>query len=46
VGHVTGMGKMKGRDHWKDLGVDGKVILKYILEKSVGNCELDTSGSG
>jgi hypothetical protein len=24
---------LKGREHSKDLGVDGKIILGYILEK-------------
>jgi len=27
---------MKGRDHAKDLGVDGKIILEWILEKQGG----------
>jgi hypothetical protein len=28
---------LKGRDHFKDLGVDGKVILEWILRKRCGN---------
>jgi hypothetical protein len=24
---------LKGRDHSEDLGVDGKILLKWILEK-------------
>jgi hypothetical protein len=24
---------LKGRDHLEDLGVDGRIILEYILEK-------------
>jgi len=24
---------LQGRHHWKDLGVDGKIILEYILGK-------------
>jgi hypothetical protein len=28
--------KLKGRDHWKDLGVYGKIILKWILGKQDG----------
>jgi hypothetical protein len=31
---------LKGRDHLKDLGIDGKTILEWILE----NCGLDGSG--
>jgi hypothetical protein len=27
---------MKGRDHAKDLGVDGKILLEWILEKQGG----------
>jgi hypothetical protein len=33
---------LKGRDAMEDLGVDGRVMLKLILEKY----ELDSSGSG
>jgi hypothetical protein len=25
--------KMKGRDHPEELGVDGRIILEWILEK-------------
>jgi hypothetical protein len=25
--------KLKGRDHWEDLGVDGKIISEWILGK-------------
>jgi hypothetical protein len=32
------------RDHLKDLGVDGKIILKLIFKKYYGG--MDTSGSG
>jgi hypothetical protein len=27
------VGKPKGKDHSKDLGVDGKITLEWILEK-------------
>jgi hypothetical protein len=27
---------LKGRDHLEDLGVDGKIILEWILQKYVG----------
>jgi hypothetical protein len=26
-------GKVKGRDHSRDIGVDGRIILKRILKK-------------
>jgi hypothetical protein len=33
VGHIAYcmVGKLKGRDHSEDLGVDGRIILKWIL---------------
>jgi len=30
-------GNLKERDHSEGLGVDGRIILKFILKKSVGN---------
>jgi hypothetical protein len=44
VGHVAHLGEMrnaykilsdslKGRDHLEDLGMDGKIIFEWILEK-------------
>jgi hypothetical protein len=45
VGHVVHMGEMRnaykilvgkpdGRDHSEDLGIGGRIIIKWILEKS------------
>jgi len=45
-GHVTCMGEMRkvynisvgkprGRNHWEDTGVDGRIILKSGLEKEI-----------
>jgi hypothetical protein len=36
----------KRRDHVGDLGADGRIILKCILNKSDASCELDLPGSG
>jgi hypothetical protein len=44
AGHVERMGEEKGvyrviggnlreRDHWRDTGVDGRIILRWILRK-------------
>jgi hypothetical protein len=33
---------LKGRDHLEDVGVDGKIILEWILRKQCGN---ESSGS-
>jgi hypothetical protein len=27
------LGNLKGRDHLEDLGVDGRIILEWILKK-------------
>jgi hypothetical protein len=41
VGHVTCIERrntlvsLKGRDHSEDLGVDGRIILLWVLEKQV-----------
>jgi hypothetical protein len=37
---------LKRRDHSKDLGVDGRIILERILERNrMEWCGLDSSGS-
>jgi hypothetical protein len=37
----------KGRDHLVDLGVDTRIILKWILERNmVRGCRLDSAVSG
>jgi hypothetical protein len=57
AGHVARMGEMrnatqfllgslKGRYLSEDLGVDVRIILKWILRKSVWGYRLDSSGSG
>jgi len=35
-----------GRDYSEDLGVDGKMILEWILGKRIGDCGLDLSRPG
>jgi len=55
VGHVVSMGGMRNvynfftanvRDHLEDLGVNGKIILDWILGNRVGRCGLGLSESG
>jgi len=36
---------LEGRDHYKCLGVDGKIILEWILGKWTGKTGLDASAS-
>jgi hypothetical protein len=37
---------LTGRDHLEDLGIDGKIILKWILEKKVECYGVDSYNSG
>jgi hypothetical protein len=39
-------GYLRERDHLEVLGVDGRIILKWIFEKWDESRELDWSGSG
>ena len=52
AGHVARMGKeemytefwwgnLRERDHLKDLGVDGRILLKYILKSEMWGHVLD-----
>jgi hypothetical protein len=36
---------MRKRDHWEELGIDGRIILKWILNTMEG-LALDSFGSG
>jgi len=36
----TGWGKVRERDNFEDLGIDGRTILKWILNRMVG-CGVD-----
>jgi len=50
AGHVACMGKMRKlreRTHFKDTGVDGRIIFKWIFKKWVGGSEwIDLAQSG
>jgi hypothetical protein len=39
-------GKLRERDHLEDLGVDGRIILRWIFRKWGGRYGLDRAGSG
>jgi hypothetical protein len=38
---IFSLENLKGKDHVENLGIDGRIILKRILENRVGRCELD-----
>jgi hypothetical protein len=40
------VGKPEGRNHLKDLGIDGRIILKWDLREVGYGHGLDRSGSG
>jgi hypothetical protein len=35
-----------GRDHLEDVGIDGKIVMEWMLRKQVGWCRLDSPGLG
>jgi hypothetical protein len=37
---------LKERDHLKDEGVDGRMGLKWTLQRLSGGCGVDSPGSG
>jgi hypothetical protein len=44
--HKKSVGKPDGRVHSEELGVNGKIILEWILGSRTGRCGLDAAGSG
>jgi hypothetical protein len=40
------MGGSKGRDHWEDLGIGGRITLRRNLGRWGSMGELDSAGSG
>jgi hypothetical protein len=39
------VGNLNRKDNSEDLGIDGRIILKWILINMVGGCGLDSCGS-
>jgi hypothetical protein len=37
---------LRGRDHFEDLGTDGRIILKYILKEQFGSLQMVSYGLG
>jgi hypothetical protein len=57
VGHVARMGRgeactgfwwgnLRERDHWEDLGIDGRIILRWIFMKQDVGVWTALAGSG
>jgi hypothetical protein len=45
-GYLFWLENLKGRNRLEDLGIDGMIILEWILGKSGGKVWMDESGSG
>jgi hypothetical protein len=39
-------GKLKRKDCFEHLGIDGHIIIKWMLKSGVGRCVVDSSGAG
>jgi hypothetical protein len=35
------LGNVQERDHVEEIGIDGRVVLKWVLKKYMGGCGLD-----
>jgi hypothetical protein len=45
-GYKILIGNLKESDHPEDLGVDVRILLKWISRRRVGGCELNSSDTG